>query len=256
MAPGPWSRVFPQNFRYSHRLWVFPLVAGISWFSTLTILLVRWLAIGQPRYPGQINPEIPFISDIAAFNFQPVFIAGCAITGVTFAGTVFAVHHVRYSPRFYGLTDDALWRQTTSFWALFMGLVAASCLVLLSIFDTFENNDEHRYLLMSTFGGLGLAAILTTAVWWDQAWGPAQFPGLRKWCLFNTVLVLSQSAVGISFNTFLYMKRYREAGFSEWTLCYLGSLWLVSFVGYTRFREDSNGIGAIDERQPLLDQSA
>lgn len=181
MAAGLWPRVFGHNIRYSHKLWIFPLVAGASWFSTLTILLVRWLAIGQPRYPGQVNPEIPFISDIAAFSFQPVFIAGCAITGAAFAGTVFAVHHVRYSPEFYGQTDDAEWRQTTSFVALFMGLLASMCLVCLSIFDTFENNDEHRYILMCTFGGLGLAAILTAVVWWDQARATARFAGLRKW---------------------------------------------------------------------------
>lgn len=182
MAAGLWPRVFGPDIRYSHKLWIFPLIAGVSWFSTLTILLLRWLAIGQPRYPGQVNPVIPFISDIAAFNFQPVFIVGCAITGVAFAGTVFAVHHVRYSPNFYGLTDDAEWRQTTSFVALFMGFLASVCLVCLSIFDTFENNDEHRYLLMCTFAGLGLASILTAVVWWDQAWAAtARFAGLRKW---------------------------------------------------------------------------
>ncbi|KAI3393007.1 hypothetical protein diail_4886 [Diaporthe ilicicola] len=181
MATGPWPMVFGQESRHIHKLWALPLAAGISWFATLTILLVRWLALGQPRYPGQVNPDIPFISDIAAFTFQPVFIAGCAITGVTFAGTVFAVHHVRYSPRFYGLTSDARWRQTTSLVALFMGLLAASCLVLLSIFDTFENNDEHRFILLCTFAGLGLAAILTTVVWSDEAWGTARFAGLRKW---------------------------------------------------------------------------
>lgn len=190
MAAGPWPSVFGHDFRYSHKLWVLPLAAGLSWFSTLTILLIRWLAIGQPRYPGQVNPEIPFISDIAAFTFQPVFIAGCAVTGVTFAGTVFAVHHVRYSPSFYGLTGgDAGWRQGTSFVALFMGLFAAVCLVCLSVFDTFENNDEHRYILMCTFGGLGVAAILTAVVWWDEAWGSIpRFPGLRKWCAFFSLL--------------------------------------------------------------------
>ncbi|POS74267.1 Frag1/DRAM/Sfk1 family protein [Diaporthe helianthi] len=257
MTVGPWPRVFGHDFRYSHKLWVFPLAAGIAWFSTLTILLLRWLAIGQPRYPGQVNPEIPFISDIAAFNFQPVFIVGCAITGVTFAGTVFAVHHVRYSPRFYGLTDDAEWRQNTSFVAFFMGMFASVCLVCLSIFDTFENNDEHRYILMCTFGGLGLAAILTAVVWWDEAWGPtARFPGLQKWCVFNTFLVVAQTSLGLCFTTFLWMGRFREAGFLEWSLCYVGSVWLASFVGYVRLRKDISGNSIASEREPLLDSVA
>ncbi|CAN8096230.1 unnamed protein product [Discula destructiva] len=178
---GLWPRIFHIEVKHSKKLWLFPLTAGLAWFTTLSILLVRWLAIGQPRYPGQVNPELPFISDIGAFVFQHVFITGCAVTGVTFAGTVFAVHHVRYSEKFYGLTDDAGWRQITSFFALFEGLVSAACLVLLSVFDTFQNNKEHRYLLMGTFWGLGTSGILTTMVWWDQIWGPAQFGGLRKW---------------------------------------------------------------------------
>lgn len=178
---GLWPRVFSRDIGPSHRLCIFPLAAGLGWFGTLSILLIRWLAIGQPRYPGQVNPEIPFISDIGAFIFQPVFVAGCVITGFAFAGTVFAVHHVRYSDKFYGLTDDAEWKQVTSFIALSAGLVSAACLVLLSIFDTFENNEPHRYLLMGTFAGLGASAILTTTVWWDQIWGPSRFSGLRKW---------------------------------------------------------------------------
>lgn len=183
--PGIWPRVFSRDIKHSQKLWVFPLAAGLSWFSTLSILMFRWIAIGRPRYPGQVNPELPFISDIGAFVFQPVFITGCAITGATFAGTVFAVHHIRYSDKFYGLTNDAEWRQVTSFVALFAGLISAACLVLLSIFDTFENNEKHRYLLMGTFGGLGTSAILTTMVWWDQICGPSQFRGLRKWSVIK-----------------------------------------------------------------------
>ncbi|KAI1639132.1 Frag1/DRAM/Sfk1 family-domain-containing protein [Biscogniauxia mediterranea] len=178
--PGLWYRTF-RDFFSDRRLWLFPLLAGLSWFATLTILLVCWLALGRPRYPGQVNPYVPFISDIAAQTFQPVFIVGCAATGVCFFGTVFAVHHVRYSPAFYGLTDDARWRQSVSFVALSAGLAAAACLVFLSIFDTYENTVRHRYLLMGTFSGLFVSAVTTTVVWWDQIHGPVIFAGLRKW---------------------------------------------------------------------------
>lgn len=57
---------------------------------------------------------------------------------------------------------------------------------------------------------------------------------LHSRCLFNAFLVLSQTALGIAFVYFMYSGRYRIAGFLEWTLCYIGSFWLVSFVGYTR----------------------
>ena len=173
--------VRPLYLHTHKRLHYFPIIASISWFSTLTILLVRWLSLGQPQYPGQVNPYIPFISDIAAQQFKPVFIIGCSLTAVCFVGTVYSVHHVRYSASFYGLTDDATWRKTLSGIAMFSGLVAGSCLFLLSIFDTLEEHEKHRWLLVGTFGGLGLSSITTEIVWWDETYKAARFPGLRKW---------------------------------------------------------------------------
>lgn len=177
------ARIRAQTFyRHTHkRLHYFPIIASVSWFATLTILLIRWLSLGQPRYPGQENPYIPFISDIAAFAFKPVFVIGCTITAVCFVGTVYSVHHVRYSTTFYGLTDDARWRKFLSGVAMITGLMAGTCLLLLSVFDTFEEHEKHRYLLVGTFGGLGISSLATEIVWWDETWKAARFPGLRKW---------------------------------------------------------------------------
>ncbi|EMR72434.1 putative frag1 dram sfk1 protein [Eutypa lata UCREL1] len=175
-----WYRTF-RDFFSIRRLWLFPLLAGTFWFLTLTILLLRWLALGRPRYDEQVNPDVPFISDIAAHSFKPVFVVGTALTGASFFGAVFAVHHVRYSPLFYGLIDDAPWRQAVSLVALISGLAASVSLFLLSLFDTEDAHVPHRHLLMGTFGGLAVSALTTTAVWWDQIWGPIVFRGLRNW---------------------------------------------------------------------------
>lgn len=177
----------PIHSFYTHsrrRLHYFPIVASVSWFSTLTILLLRWLYLGRPRYPGQANPYIPFISDIAAFQFKPIFIIGCTLTAVCFVGTVYSVHHVRYSASFYGLVDDAAWRKTLSVIAMFSGLVAGSCLLLLSVFDTLEEHAKHRWLLVGTFGGLAISSFTTEIVWWDETYKAARFPGLRKWSVY------------------------------------------------------------------------
>lgn len=169
-------------YRHSRkRLHYFPIIASVAWFFTLTILLVRWLSLGRPVYPGQGNPLIPFISNIAAFRFKPLFVIGCTITGICFIGTVYSVHHVRYSTGYYGLADDAIWRKTISAIAMFSGVVAGACLLMLSIFDTFQKREEHRYLLVGVFGGLALSSITTEIVWWDETWKAARFPGLRKW---------------------------------------------------------------------------
>lgn len=175
-----WHTLFRDLFSH-RRLWLFPLVAGTSWFLTLTILLIRWLSLGRPRYPGQVSPDVPFVSDIAAQTLRPVFVVGGAATGLCFVGTVFAVHHVRYAPAFYGRTDDARWRQAASLLALLAGLAAAASLVSLGVFDTYYSHVTHRNLLMATFAGLSVSALATVVVWWDQVRGAVVFAGLRKW---------------------------------------------------------------------------
>ena len=77
------------------------------------------------------------------------------------------------------------WRQFMSLIAQMAGIVAAVSLINLSNFDTYDAHAQHRYLLMGTFGGLFVSAVTTTAVWWDQIWGPVVFVGLRKWYVFN-----------------------------------------------------------------------
>ncbi|KAI1128472.1 hypothetical protein F5Y10DRAFT_175062 [Nemania abortiva] len=248
-----WYNTFSDLFSH-RRLWLFPLLAGTFWFATLTTLLIRWLSLGRPRYPGQVNPDVPFVSDVAAQTFQPVFIVGCAATGICFLGTVFAVHHVRYSPKFYGLTDDVWWKQGLSLVALIAGLAAAVSLVLLSIFDTVDAHARHEYLLMSTFGGLFISGLTTTVVWWDQARRGSAFVGLRRWYIFNTFLVLCQFVIGLSFLVSMYYSgNMYVSGILEWCLTYTGSFWLLSFVGYTRFREGEKPVPEDQgERQPLL----
>ena len=47
-------------------------------------------------------------------------------------------------------------------------------------------------------------------------------------------MVFGQFVAGLGFVVFLYSGTFRFAGILEWTLTYLGALWLLSFVGYTR----------------------
>ncbi|PLB39182.1 uncharacterized protein BDW47DRAFT_124807 [Aspergillus candidus] len=82
------------------RLPLFPALAGSVWFLTLASLLLTWIARGMPRYPGQSNPHVAFISDIASFELKPLFLIGTSMTAVGFLLTVAAVHVVYYEPGF------------------------------------------------------------------------------------------------------------------------------------------------------------
>lgn len=60
-----------------------------------------------------------------------------------------------------------MWRQIVSILTLVAGIAAGVSLFFISVFDTARAHQEHRFLLISTFGGLDLTAIGTGIVWTD-----------------------------------------------------------------------------------------
>ncbi|EAU29598.1 predicted protein [Aspergillus terreus NIH2624] len=155
------------------------------------ILLLTWVARGMPRYPGQSNPKVAFISDIASFELKPLFLVGSAITAVGFVLTVAAVHVVRYEPGF------ALVRSTTlpdthdddesdppdeddnttrtlkliSLLAIFAAGLAATALILLSVMDTFRYKVAHHVFLRICFAGLAVQSACTAVVYAHEVTG-------------------------------------------------------------------------------------
>jgi hypothetical protein len=61
-------------------------------------MLIVWLADGQPRYKSQ-DGRIAYISDIGANGLKPLFIVGCAITGVGFFLCLVIERYLRHSGR-------------------------------------------------------------------------------------------------------------------------------------------------------------
>ncbi len=41
---------------------VFPVVSSITWGTTVSAMLIYWVAIGRPRYPTQLSEIIPFVA--------------------------------------------------------------------------------------------------------------------------------------------------------------------------------------------------
>ncbi|KAI0161210.1 hypothetical protein GGR57DRAFT_350899 [Xylariaceae sp. FL1272] len=67
MARRLWYKITLKDFITNRNIWLFPLFAGSAWFLTLTILLIRWGSLGQPQYPGQVNPYVPFMVSFGLF---------------------------------------------------------------------------------------------------------------------------------------------------------------------------------------------
>ncbi|KAF2147233.1 uncharacterized protein K452DRAFT_282223 [Aplosporella prunicola CBS 121167] len=233
-----------------HRLWLLPLVSSIAWFLTLLVLLITWVARGTPRYPGQANPYVAFISDIAAFELKPLFLVGSCITAFAFIGTVCAVHFARYNRRMYGI-DDVWYKHWTSFVAMLSGVVAGAGLILLGVMDTFRFHEEHRILLLVCFSGLALSALCTTLVYFDQTKKPSRFRLLRLYCSASATIVLTEVGLGTCFTGLMYSGYWRIAGIFEWTMAFVGSLYMLAFVGFVAVPPE--GIDA-RERDPLLQE--
>lgn len=249
----------------SQFFWLFPVIAASSWFITLSVLLIAWLAEGRPRYPGQSNPYVAFISDIGAFSLRPFFITGSVITAASFAATVLLVHWARYSPSFYALIDDKLWRKALSIVATVLGIFASSSLIALSRFDTAKYHDTHKTLLLCCFAGLSGSAIATTAVWWREGTSlgmqkrkAKEWDGLRRWVIASNVIILVDVVLLVVFVALMYAKNMmRIAGILEWVMTIIGCGYLFSFAGYLWIPRDllTQRQADGDERQPLLRHS-
>ncbi|KAF2445450.1 hypothetical protein P171DRAFT_520236 [Karstenula rhodostoma CBS 690.94] len=234
------------------RLWLLPCIAGTAWFLTLAVMLLTWVGRGCPRYPGQQNPYIAFISDIAAFQLKPLFLVGSVTTAVGYTGTMLAVHSARYDRRMYSFFDDAAWKKTASVAATCAGVVAGIGLVLLAVLDTFRFHAEHAVLLLVCFVGLAGSMVLTTVVWWEQAWKPTPFRGLRIYCAASAVIVFLDAGMGFAFYTLMQTEYWRVSGVLEWAMAFTGATYLWAFVGFLRVPGEGGGGG---DRQALLGET-
>lgn len=78
----------------------------------------------------------------------------------------------------YGI-DDLWHRKYASVLAVVAGVVAGVGLIMLAVMDTFRFHEEHLILLLVCFAGLGISALCTTWVYYDQTARPSKFRQLR-----------------------------------------------------------------------------
>lgn len=89
---------------------------------------------------------------------------GSILTGISYTLSMAAVHFARYDERMWARKDPK-WKQAISLFAVAAGCVAGVALILLSIFDTFRHHETHRWLLLSTFLGIGVSALSTVLLY-------------------------------------------------------------------------------------------
>ena len=66
--------------------------------GTLLAMLITYLAQGRPHYPSE-DGSIAYISDVGADILKPLFVTGCAITGMGFFLSLVIERWLRHSGR-------------------------------------------------------------------------------------------------------------------------------------------------------------
>jgi FtsH-binding integral membrane protein len=124
----------------------------------LLAMIVTWAAQGKQRYPWQ-DSTFPYISDIGASFLQPLFIAGSAVTAVSFVLSLTIERLLRHNGRLHA--DLRRREKAFSYLAIFGAFLGGAGLVLLSIFNDNKHKGLHDTFLLVFIVGVALSAIFT-----------------------------------------------------------------------------------------------
>jgi hypothetical protein len=224
MESQPLARKQSNMQRAYHHFpyWILPLFSGGIWFSTLWAMIIVWLAEDQPHYSSMSdNQHIAYISDIGANILKPLFITGCAITGVFFFLSLCALRRNQALIRRLERTFDIL-----SILSAFLGAVS---LILLSIFDTARHPSLHRLFLLLFMLGVVFSAIFTTVEYWRLGRTFTEHPIIKISYHFKQVIVIVEVALSIAFGVTMFRKVTNVAAVLEWLIAFVFTFYVLSF---------------------------
>lgn len=211
-----------------HRHWLYvwvPLVTAFTWFGMLWAMLITWLVQGRPQYASQ-DGSIAFISDIGADFLKPLFIVGCAVTGVGFVLCLMIERGLRHSAR---LVPHMRRRERVlSIISVLGSIMAAAGLILLSIFDTKRHVTLHRVFLFIFMLGVAISAIFTVIEFRWISKGYTEIRALKKAYKMKLVLVIILLALAIAFGVNLG-RRINAAAVLEWTISFLFTFYILTY---------------------------
>ncbi|EEP82977.1 conserved hypothetical protein [Uncinocarpus reesii 1704] len=180
--------------------WLFPVIAAGMWLATILTLLIVWSADGYPRYASmEPNQKIAYISDVAAQGLKPLFITGCAITGVFFDLGFVSERWLRHNGRL--LRNKGRLDKWMSILAIVFSICGAVGLILLSIFDTLRYNHQHN-------------GFLVLFIFWVKL-----------------TFIIVELALAIAFGvTGRGRGRKDQAAVIEWVIAFIFTFYVLSFV--------------------------
>ncbi|KAF4613984.1 hypothetical protein D9613_007632 [Agrocybe pediades] len=214
----------PLRYRHWIYVWI-PLAAGAMWFSTLLAMLIVWLASGRPKYPSQ-DGKIAYISDVGASNLKPLFVTGCAITGVGFILTLITERLLRHTGRL--MPNQRKRELVLSYLAIVGSIIGAVGLLFLSIFDTKRFSRAHRVFLLIFMLGVALSAIFTILQYRYVSKDYHGLKALKRAYIVKAVIATTLILCAIAFGIALYQAQDVGA-ILEWIIAFGFTFYLLSF---------------------------
>ncbi|KAF5327275.1 hypothetical protein D9619_004241 [Psilocybe cf. subviscida] len=195
------------------------------WFCTLLAMLIVWLASGRPRYPSQ-DQRIAYISDVGASNLKPLFVTGCAITGVGFTLTLIVERILRHHGRL--MPNMRRRERVFSILAILGALIGGAGLILLSVFDTKRFPSVHRIFLLVFIVGVALSAIFSIVEYRWISKDFSNFQRLKIAYIAKGIIASILIALAIVFAVTLFQAP-NVGGIFEWIIAFGFTFYLLTF---------------------------
>ncbi|KAJ5246837.1 hypothetical protein N7468_001820 [Penicillium chermesinum] len=207
----------------AHILWLFPIISASTWLTMLCSMLGHWVTLGEPRY-GRMRPgqTIPFISDIGAGEYKPIFMTG-SIVSMFFLNLSF----------YQFLQRKAHGSQACTYLSFIFSIIGSLGLVLLSFFDNLDYLSIHDSLVAVFMTGFLLSAAIICIEYFyyrmsDKIYDPAlvtSFAIKSSFVIVELVFIFAfrvTAAVGDA--------QKNAAAVLEWVVAFIFTGYIISFA--------------------------
>ncbi|KAG8623749.1 hypothetical protein KVT40_008725 [Elsinoe batatas] len=209
--------------------YIFPLISAFVWTGTLMAMLIYWAADGKPIYPSQSQGQsIAFISDVGAQLLKPLFIAGSAVTVVSFDLVFINEQWLRHKGRLAPATSKS--ERILGILASIASIAGGAGLILLSIFDTLRYPRVHRAMLAVFIVGYLLTAIFVCAEYQRLGMHQRQYRILRASFWIKLSWFLLFLGLAIAFVVTQTLDMWNTAAIIEWVIGFLFAFFVASFA--------------------------
>ncbi|KAI1776083.1 Frag1/DRAM/Sfk1 family-domain-containing protein [Hypoxylon cercidicola] len=209
--------------------WIFPLVSGLMWLSTLLGLLLYWIVDAHRVHYASMGDAqtIAYISDVGASKLKPLFVTGCIITTIFLDLSFGADRLLRHRGRLVPNTSTG--EKVLSGLTIFFAIVGTVGLTCLSGFDTLRYPRLHDIFLLLFIVGYLLSAIFIC--WEYQRLGRKNRDHrvLRISFYIKLIFVVVELLLAIAFVVTNFRRNYDTAAILEWVIAFIFSFYVFSF---------------------------